>query len=61
MNIYRNKKTGAIVEITSQFGSDEVWELMNPTPSPKKVKAEPEKEVKPEAPKKTTTKKAVKK
>ena len=25
MNIYRNKKTGAIIEIPSEFGSDEVW------------------------------------
>ena len=25
MNIYRNKKTGAIIEIPSEFGNDEVW------------------------------------
>lgn len=60
MNIYRNKKTGVIVEIASEFGSNEVWELVSPAPvAPKKVKAEPEKDV--EAPKKTTTKRTVKK
>lgn len=61
MNIYKNKKTGVVVEITSEFGSNEVWELVSPAPVAKKVKAEPETEVKTEAPKKTTTKKAVKK
>lgn len=61
MNVYRNKKTGVLVEIASEFGCSEVWELVNPAPAaPKKVKAEPEEE-KTEAPKKATTRKAVKK
>ena len=50
MNIYRNKKTGAIIEIKSEFGSNEIWE---------RVPAKAEPEAIPEAPKKT--RKAVKK
>lgn len=59
MNVYRNKKTGAIVEIPSEFGSNTVWEKISPAPAAEKVKAEPEKKV--EAPKKSVLKKAVKK
>ena len=67
MNTYRNKKTGVVIEISSEFGCSEVWEKISPAPTvkPAPVKAEPEKEAKPKkaAPKKatTTTKKAVKK
>lgn len=62
MNIYRNKKTGVMLEIPSEFGCSEVWELVKPTPSaPKKVKAEPVEDVKAESPKKPTARKAVKK
>ncbi len=60
MNTYRNKKTGVILEISSEFGSSEVWEKISPTPATNKVKAEPKEEKKVEAPKKTT-RKAVKK
>lgn len=56
MNAYRNKQTGAIIEIPSFFGSDKVWELISPAPAAK-AKAEPEKV---EALKKTATRKAVK-
>lgn len=59
MNLYRNKKTGAILEIPSEFGSDAVWEKISPAPAATQVKAGPEKKV--EAPKKSATKKAVKK
>ena len=63
MNVYRNKLTGAIIEIPSEFGSGEVWEKISPAPATNKVKAEPEEDIKiAEAPKKkTTTRKAVKK
>lgn len=64
MNTYRNKKTGVLIEISSEFGNTEVWEKISPAPSvTKPVKAEPEKEEEiKEAPvKKTTTRKAVKK
>lgn len=63
MNVYRNKLTGAIIEIPSEFGSGEVWEKISPAPAANKVKAEPEENIKiVEAPKKkTTTRKAVKK
>lgn len=63
MNVYRNKKTGVILEIPSEFGNSEVWEKVSPTPVAKKVKAEPEEDIKiAEAPKKkTTVRKAVKK
>lgn len=69
MNVYRNKLTGAVIEIASEFGNADVWEKITPTPAAKPIKAElatekPKKEVKPKAtaPKKTTTtKKAVKK
>lgn len=58
MNVYRNKSTGAIIEIPSEFGSDKVWEKISPAPAAK-VKAET-KEAEETAPKKTV-KKAVKK
>lgn len=64
MNTYRNKKTGAILEIASEFGNTEVWEKITPAPVAKAVKAEPKKEkvVEDEAlKKKTTARKAVKK
>lgn len=66
MNVYRNKLTGAVIEIASEFGNSEVWEKISPAPAAKTVKAEPAKEAEPKkavtAPKKaTTTKKAVKK
>lgn len=57
MNVYRNKKTGAIIEIPSFFGSDKVWELVNPAPAAE-AKAEPKKV---EAPKKPVARKAGKK
>lgn len=60
MNVFRNRKTGVVIEIPSEFGSSEVWEKISPAPAAEKVKAEPE-EVKKPAPKKTTTRKAVKK
>ena len=63
MNVYRNKKTGAMLEIASEFGNNDVWEKISPTPVAKQVKAEPDDDIKiAEAPKrKTTTRKAVKK
>ena len=62
MNTYRNKKTGAVIEIASEFGNSEVWEKISPAPAAKPVKAEPVKEEKPKtAPKKAPVKKAVKK
>ena len=63
MNVYRNKKTGVLIEIASEFGNDKVWELVSPMPVAKKVKAEPKEEVKEEETpkKKTTARKAVKK
>ena len=63
MNVYRNKLTGAMIDIPSEFGSNEVWERVSPAPAANKVKAEPEEDIKiAEAPKrKTTTRKAVKK
>ena len=64
MNTYRNKQTGAILVIASEFGNTSVWEKIDdsPTPVAKAVKAEPKEEKKVEAPKKaTTTRKAVKK
>ena len=70
MNVYKNKLTGAVIEIASEFGNDKVWEKISPAPVAKPVKAEPAKEAEPKravkktvaAPKKTTTtKKAVKK
>jgi hypothetical protein len=64
MNVYRNKLTGAVIEIASEFGNDKVWEKISPAPVAKAVKAEPKEVAKPkaEAPKKATTaKKAVKK
>lgn len=39
MNVYRNKLTGEILEIPSEFGSDKVWEKITPAPAAK-VKAE---------------------
>lgn len=63
MNVYRNKKTGVMLEIASEFGNNEVWEKISPSPAAKQVKAEPEDDVKiAEAPKKkATVRKAVKK
>jgi hypothetical protein len=64
MNTYRNKKTGAILVIASEFGNTSVWEKIDDSPAPvakKPVKAEPKEEKKEEAPKKTTARKAVKK
>jgi len=39
MNVYRNKLTGEILEIPSEFGSNKVWEKVSPAPAAK-VKAE---------------------
>ena len=63
MNVYRNKLTGVVIEIASEFGNTQVWEEISPAPAAKAVKAEPgEEKPKKAAPKKaTTTKKAVKK
>ena len=64
MNTYRNKKTGAILVIASEFGNNAVWEKIEDSPAPvakKPVKAEPKEVKNEEAPKKTTTRKAVKK
>ena len=63
MNVYRNKKTGVMLEIASEFGNNEVWEKVSPSPVADQVKAEPDDDIKiAEAPKrKTTTRKAVKK
>ena len=63
MNVYRNKKTGVVIEIPSEFGNDKVWEKISPSPAAEKVKAEPVEDIKiAEAPKKKTTlRKAVKK
>ena len=71
MNIYRNKKTGAVIEIPSEFGNTEVWEKISPAPAAKPVKAEPakaepakaepKKETKAAPKKATTTKRTVKK
>lgn len=60
MNIYRNKITGQILEMVSEFGSNAVWEKVS---APQKTaKAEDKAEAKKvETPKKTTTRKAVKK
>lgn len=63
MNIYRNKKTGQIIEMASEFGSNAVWEKVS-APQKAATKAEEvkavAKEVK-EPTKKTTMRKAVKK
>ena len=57
MNIYRNRITGVIVEMASEFGNKEVWEKISPAPAAKTtVKAEPEE--KPKTTKTQTTKKA---
>ena len=63
MNVYRNKITGAVLEIASEFGNDKVWEKLSPSPAANQVKAEPDDDIKiAEAPKKkATTRKAVKK
>ena len=63
MNTYRNRLTGVVIEIASEFGNDKVWERISPAPVAKAVKAEPKKDVvEEEAPKKkTTARKAVKK
>lgn len=63
MNVYRNKKTGVMLEIASEFGNNKVWEKISPSPVAKQVKAEPDDDIKiAEAPKKkATVRKAVKK
>lgn len=63
MNVYRNKKNGVMLEIASEFGNNEVWEKISPSPVAKQVKAEPDDDIKiAEAPKKkATVRKAVKK
>ena len=63
MNTYRNKLTGVVIEIASEFGDTKVWEKISPAPVVKAVKAEPKKEAVPEETpkKKTTARKAVKK
>jgi len=58
MNTYRNKKTGAIIEIASEFGSNDVWEKVK-KPSSKPVVETTEEEV--IAPAKKTTRKVSKK
>lgn len=55
MNIYRNKNTGAIIEIPSEFGSNDVWEKVG-KPSSEPVVEKTEKVEK--APAKKTTRKA---
>ena len=57
MNIYRNKKTGAIIEIPSEIGSDEVWTKVSSS-EPVVPEKKEEKEVK--APAKKTTRKVSK-
>ena len=57
MNIYRNKKTGAIIEIPSEIGSDEVWAKVSSS-EPVVPEEKEEKEVK--APAKKTTRKVSK-
>ena len=65
MNTYRNRKTGVVIEIASEFGNSEVWERISPASPSDPVKAGPVKDEPKEkktVPKKTTTtKKAVKK
>ncbi len=62
MNVYRNRKTGVVIEIPSEFGNEEVWEKISPMPVAKKVKAEPDEDIKiADPPKKATARKAVKK
>lgn len=58
MNIYRNKKTGAIIEIPSEIGSDEVWAKIGSSSEPVVPEEKEEKEVK--APAKKTTRKVSK-
>ena len=61
MNIYKNKKTGQILEMASEFGSNAVWEKVS-APQKAVTKAEKKAEAETvETPKKTTTRKAVKK
>ena len=52
MNIYRNKKSGAIIEIPSEFGNNDVWEKVN-KPSSEPVIEKVEKVEKVEKPEKT--------
>lgn len=63
MNVYRNKNTGLVIEIPSEFGNSKVWEKISPSPAADKVKAEPDEDIKIADPpkKKTTARKAVKK
>lgn len=60
MNIYKNKKTGQILEMASEFGSNAVWEKVSAPQKPVKAEKKAEAETV-ETPKKTTTRKAVKK
>lgn len=53
MNIYRNRNTGVVIEVPSQITGD-VWELVNPKPTPTKVVEKKSEEV-------TKPKKVVKK
>ena len=55
MNVYRNKKTGAIIEIPSEFGSNDVWAKIDSSSEPVVAEEKAEKEVK--APAKKTTRK----
>lgn len=64
MNIYRNKKSGAIIEIPSEFGVNDVWEKVNkPSSEPVIEKVEKIEKTEPEvkAPAKKTTRKVSKK
>ena len=60
MNVYRNKITGAVVEIASEFGNADVWERIAPPPAAKPIKAEsvtekPKRVAKPKAEEKPKT------
>lgn len=55
MNVYRNKKTGAIIEIPSEFGNNDVWAKIDSSSEPVVTEEKVEKEVK--APAKKTTRK----
>ena len=57
MNVYRNKKTGAIIEIPSEFGSNDVWTKIDSSSEPVVTEEKAEKEVK--APAKKTTRKVL--
>ena len=61
MNIYRNKKTGAIIEIPSEFGSNDVWEKVEKPSSEPVIKKVEKTEAEAKAPAKVTTRKVSKK